>query len=121
MKNMKKLIALALVAMTILAVAAPALASVTGYIPYLGGNGSSYNIRRGHRGPQVTNLQIMLNAAGYNCGNPDGIFGGNTETAVKAFQRAKSLRVDGIVGGATKTKLWGTLNYQAPNGCVVIY
>ena len=121
MKNMKKLLALALVIVSVLAIAAPALASPTGYVPYLGGDGSSFYLRRGHTGPQVTNLQLMLNAAGYPCGNPDGIFGGNTEDAVEALQRANGLTADGIVGGATKRALWSELNERAPANCVIIY
>ena len=35
----------------------------------------------------------------------DGIFGSNTETAVKAFQRANSLSADGICGCNTWKKL----------------
>lgn len=37
---------------------------------------------------------------------PDGIFGPLTEEAVKEFQKAKGLKVDGIVGKAT----WSMLN-----------
>lgn len=121
MKRFKMILALALVAVSVFAIAAPALASATGYIPYLGGDGSSYNIRRGHTGQQVTNLQLMLNAAGYNCGTPDGIFGSNTETATKAFQASRGLANDGIVGKDTKKALWAALNQVAPYGCVAIY
>lgn len=37
--------------------------------------------------------------------NQDGIFGANTEKAVKAFQAAHNLTVDGIVGTQTKAAL----------------
>ncbi|MEG1884612.1 MAG: hypothetical protein RR224_13015 [Clostridia bacterium] len=56
MKHMKKFVCLALVIVTLLAAAAPALALPGSYSPYLGGTGSSYNIRRGHTGDQVKNL-----------------------------------------------------------------
>ena len=55
----------------------------------------------------VSTLQQMLNDKGYNAGTVDGDFGMNTYNAVKAFQRANGLAVDGIVGQATWSKLYG--------------
>lgn len=49
-------------------------------------------------------LQFILNQLGYNL-VVDGVFGKNTETAVKNFQSINSLIVDGIVGKNT----WKTL------------
>ncbi|HHX09434.1 MAG TPA: peptidoglycan-binding protein [Chloroflexi bacterium] len=122
MKHMKKLIALALMAVTVLAVAVPVMAAVDGYKPYLGGDGSSHNIRRGHEGPQVTNLQLMLISAGYlPQGEDDGIFGGKTERAVKALQAEYRLRQDGIVGPKTKVAIWNKIGETAPNDCTIVY
>lgn len=53
----------------------------------------------------VTELQTNLNTLGYDCGTVDGIFGTKTENAVKAFQKANGLTVDGIVGTATLSKI----------------
>ena len=53
-------------------------------------------LRRGDRGESVKALQEMLNAAGYDCGSPDGVFGGKTEQAVKAFEEAHGLAPDGL-------------------------
>lgn len=50
-------------------------------------------------------LQNTLNQAGYNAGTADGIFGQNTERAVKRFQRDQRLSQDGIVGPDTWMKL----------------
>lgn len=55
----------------------------------------------------VSTLQQMLNDKGYDAGTVDGDFGMNTYNAVKAFQRANGLVVDGIVGQATWSKLYG--------------
>ncbi len=53
----------------------------------------------------VKTMQGKLNTAGYNCGTPDGKFGSGTDTAVRKFQRAKGLTVDGKAGKATLTAL----------------
>ena len=60
-------------------------------------------IRRGSRGVWVTLAQTELIKKGYSCGSSgaDGIFGKNTESAVRAFQRDSGLTVDGIVGKDT--------------------
>lgn len=57
------------------------------------------------RGDDVKMLQGILRAYGLLADTIDGIFGSNTENAVKQFQRKKSLSVDGIVGQATWTVL----------------
>ena len=62
-------------------------------------------LRKGNRGEDVKLLQTTLNEQGYSCGNVDGIFGKNTQKAVKEFQKAKGLSVDGIVGRKTWTAL----------------
>lgn len=62
-------------------------------------------LRSGSRGPQVGELQSALNALGFNCGEPDGVFGKKTSDAVKAFQRANHLDVDGVVGRDTRAAL----------------
>ncbi len=55
----------------------------------------------------VATLQQMLNDKGYNAGVVDGDFGMATYNAVKAFQRANGLVVDGMVGQQTWAKLYG--------------
>lgn len=62
------------------------------------------------KGDDVKNLQTALIAKGYSCGGTgtDGQFGDNTEKAVRAFQKAEGLRVDGIAGEDTVTALGGT-------------
>lgn len=62
-------------------------------------------LRKGSKGDDVCLLQTTLNEQGYDCGTPDGIFGKKTQAAVKAFQKAKGLKVDGIVGRKTWTAL----------------
>lgn len=57
--------------------------------------------------PWVTLIQSTLTAHGYPCGTPDGIFGPRTIAAVRAFQSAHHLDVDGIVGPQTWRALIG--------------
>lgn len=64
----------------------------------------SGNIQYGQTGENVKKLQKALNALGYNAGNVDGIFGDNTYAAVRRFQAASGIGVDGIVGADTKAK-----------------
>ena len=67
-------------------------------------------LRRGTRGSHVTFLQRSLHRAGFSPGAVDGIFGARTDAAVRAFQRARGLAVDGIVG----TRTWGALTRRTP-------
>ena len=48
---------------------------------------------------------MLLNCNGYSSGTVDGDFGPNTEKAVRAFQKAKGLTQDGIVGKDTWSSL----------------
>ena len=62
-------------------------------------------LQRGHRGEDVKSLQILLNGKGFKCGTADGIFGANTEKAVKAFQKSIGATQDGYAGKITMTAL----------------
>lgn len=62
-------------------------------------------LRRGDRGDEVKQWQAFLNANDYRCGTVDGIFGNNTEKAVKQYQAAHGLVADGIIG----PKTWASL------------
>lgn len=55
----------------------------------------------GDTGSSVKSLQELLNKAGYNVGSADGIFGNNTEKAVRKLQSDHKIKVDGIAGNGT--------------------
>lgn len=55
----------------------------------------------GSRGADVRTLQSRLKQWGYYKGGVDGVYGGGTFSAVRAFQRKNGLRADGIVGQRT--------------------
>lgn len=61
-------------------------------------------LQKGHKGNTVKILQTILNLYDNNL-KCDGIFGTNTEEAVKRFQKKFNLEVDGIVGKNTWTTL----------------
>ena len=58
------------------------------------------------RGPEVQRMQQALISLGYLRGSADGIYGTNTENAVRKFQKKNHLKVDGIAGPATLTLLY---------------
>ena len=64
-------------------------------------------LRQGSKGYQVKVLQLLLILNGCSCGaaGADGDFGVATDAAVRKFQQAKRLEIDGIVGPIT----WATL------------
>ena len=71
-------------------------------------------LRRGDRGPYVKLCQEDLIKLGYDVGKSgaDGIFGRNTESAVRSFQHwhddaeGRALTIDGVVG----PKTWGAID-----------
>ena len=65
-------------------------------------------LRLGSRGSAVVDLQRRLAAAGFSAGTADGIFGSRTDGAVRSFQRARGLGIDGVVGPQTWGELLGT-------------
>ena len=63
-------------------------------------------LRLGSEGDAVRQLQQRLRAKGFYSGPIDGLFGEQTEAAVRRAQSASNITVDGIVGPAT----WRVLN-----------
>lgn len=57
--------------------------------------------RYGSRGNEVVQIQTKLKRWGYYNGSIDGIYGNQTVSAVKYFQRKNGLTADGIAGAKT--------------------
>lgn len=61
-------------------------------------------LRYGDAGPAVAELQRLLTAAGYET-SMDAVYGEKTQSAVRAFQAAHGLKVDGVAGAMTLREL----------------
>lgn len=72
----------------------------------------AYNVMKGSQSDDVKAVQQTLIDAGYDlgAGGADGIFGADTEAAVRKFQQNNGLAVDGIVGKNTTAALQGAQN-----------
>ena len=62
-------------------------------------------LEKGSRGDDVRRLQEVLALFGFDPGPVDGIFGAKTGTAVRAYQEAAGIEVDGLVGAGTRESL----------------
>src|SRR5262245_43403963 len=67
-------------------------------------------LEEGDDGPDVVDLQMMLNEQNGARLDPDGDFGSLTEQAVANYQRSRGLEIDGICGQET----WGALYDEKP-------
>ena len=64
-------------------------------------------LRRNDSGNDVAQLQEALIQLGYLSGKADGNYGAKTVEAVRAFQKANGLTVDGTAGANTQKALYG--------------
>ncbi|MBA3447891.1 MAG: peptidoglycan-binding protein, partial [Pseudaminobacter sp.] len=64
-------------------------------------------LQRGSNGPGVAELQSLLADMGFGLdlslrkGRPDGVYGAETDRAIKDFQRRRGLVADGVAGRDT--------------------
>lgn len=71
----------------------------------LGDRTLSYTLSAPMSGDDVVMLQQRLGELGYNAGRPDGLFAGQLDSAVRAFQRDRGLADDGVFGPETHREL----------------
>lgn len=64
-------------------------------------------LKQGSKGKDVVNLQNALKKLGFYSGSTHGIYDSKTKQAVINFQKKYKLKVDGIAGKETQTKLFG--------------
>ena len=77
-------------------------------------NPSSETLRRGSRTSAVLFLQRLLLSYLYPITSLDGVFGLETERAVRAFQQENGLTVDGVVGRNTWNALFNSIGRPQP-------
>ena len=70
----------------------------------------------GSRGDEVRKIQQKLKNWGYYSGSVDGIYGTQTQSAVKYFQRKNGLTVDGIAGKKTLAAMGITSSTASGSG-----
>ena len=70
------------------------------------------DLKRGTQGDAVLWLQQRLRAVGFDPGSSQGVFDGDTETAVRAFQASMDLPIT----GAVDAPFWSTLTQLRPEG-----
>ena len=84
---------------------------------------SGSSLREGDSGKAVTELQTMLKQLKYYYGDITGSFGSLTRKAVRAFQDAEGLSVDGVAGIETINRLrkltGGSTNESSSSGATV--
>ena len=73
-------------------------------------------LREGDSGTKVTDLQTRLKSLKYYYGDITGSFGSLTKQAVKKFQEANNLTVDGVAGTATLNKLYALTGGGSTSG-----
>ncbi len=80
-------------------------------------NEAPHFLRRGSRGIAVRRVQQLLFFLGFDIGihGADGVFGPDTEAAVRAFQTTSAPPVDGIIGPITIGALDVAANQPEPN------
>lgn len=76
----------------------------------IGAVSSVMALEKGDQGPSVRNLQQKLKTAGFYQASVTQVYDVSTQEAVRRFQKAVGLPVDGIVGASTLQKLE---NWQA--------
>ncbi|MGH3438513.1 MAG: N-acetylmuramoyl-L-alanine amidase [Sciscionella sp.] len=68
---------------------------------HLGARPLTWTVSQPTTGDDVAALQARLLDLGYDAGRANGVFEGQTDHALRSFQRDYGLRVDGICGAAT--------------------
>lgn len=74
----------------------------------------------GSQGPEVSELQTLLNQAGYYNGAITGSFGPETTAAVQQFQTNQGLAVDGVAGPRTLAALRRPNEISLPSAAISV-
>ena len=79
-------------------------------------------LHNGSQGEEVRELQQALIDLGFLKGTADGVFGNNTENAVRAFQKKFKLDVDGLASAWMQATLFSdaALTYAEAQGRITV-
>ena len=74
------------------------------------------NLSYGASGSEVRKMQQALKEKGYDLGSSgaDGLFGAQTQAALRQYQQDKGLRADGVAGSGTLDSLYSSPEGEAP-------
>ncbi|MGQ0839489.1 N-acetylmuramoyl-L-alanine amidase [Actinokineospora sp.] len=86
----------------------------------LGGRPLAFMVSAPITGDDVATLQERMLELGYDAGRPNGVFGAQTESALRNFQRDYGLTVDGICGPETVRALRQLASPRARGGRPVL-
>lgn len=73
---------------------------------------TNINLTKGNTGEKVKQMQTLLTQKGYYDGKIDGSFGDYTLAALKKYQKANKLAIDGVFGPVTCKKLNTSESYS---------
>ena len=100
----------------ILVLALAVIFAVNIFIIALAQHASADLYKKGSSGPTVTEIQTRLKNWGYYSGSVDGVYGSQTEKAVRWFQQKNGLQADGQVGDLTLAALGMTPSDSSGGG-----
>ena len=90
--------------------------AVNVFIIALAQHASADLYKKGSSGPTVSEIQTRLKNWGYYSGSVDGVYGSQTEKAVRWFQQKNGLQADGQVGDLTLAALGMTPSGNSGGG-----
>lgn len=102
---MVKIVTLSLVPVLVVATGTPSLAAQDSNRGSEVGENVGPRLVTEARSRDVLTAQVLLDRAGHSPGVIDGLMGSNTARAIKAYQRANGMTVDGRLSGALLDKL----------------
>ena len=100
----------------ILVLALAVIFAVNVFIIALAQHASADLYKKGSSGPTVSEIQTRLKNWGYYSGSVDGVYGSQTEKAVRWFQQKNGLQADGQVGDLTLAALGMTPSGNSGGG-----
>ena len=84
-------------------------------------NGGGVVYASGNRGDVIVDMQLRLQKAGYLKGGIDGVYGQDTENAVRAYQKDHGFPVSGVIDEMTYNSLKGKSSQESAQALSLIH